>query len=221
MLSSWRTELRFTLRHLMRTPGFSLVATLALALGIGANTAIFSGVNALLLGPMPYSHPEQLVALWEDASVFGFPHNNPAPADFFDWQRQSTSFSGMAALRWSQANLTGSGRPEAVVGKGVTSNFFSVVGTRPFLGRTFTEDEDRAGAKVVLLSHALWQRRFAGDPHAIGRTLHMDNEPHTIIGIMPPAFAIRIGNLITGARLTSLQQRPVYAITTSLKPWRG
>ena len=189
MLARWLTDLRFTLRHLLRTPGFSLAAVLALALGIGANTAIFSGVNALLLGPMPYSHPEQLVGLWEDASVFGFPHNNPAPADFFDWQRQATPFSGMAALRWSNANLTGSGRPEAVVGKGVTSNFFSVLGTQPFLGRTFSEDEDHLGAKVVVLSYALWQRRFGGDLHAIGKTLHMDNEPYTVIGIMPAGFA--------------------------------
>ncbi len=189
MFSSWLTEVHFTFRHLLRTPAFSFVAVLALALGIGANTAIFSGVNALLIGPMPYSQPDRLVVLWEDGTVFGFPHNNPAPGNFFDWRSQSTSFTDMAALRWDHTNLTGVARPESVAGKGVTANFFSVLGAHPLLGRTFTEEEDRAGAKVVLISYGLWQRRFGSDPQTIGQTLHMDGVPYTVVGIMPRAFA--------------------------------
>ncbi len=189
MLERSIAELRFTLRYLARTPGFSLVAILALGLGIGANTAILSGVNALLLGPMPYGNPERLVALWEDASAYDFPRNNPAPANYFDWQRYSHSFSGMAALRWSSANLTGGTRPEAIVGKGVTPNFFSVLKAYPKLGRVFSKEEDRNDAKVVVIGHDLWKRRFNGDRAAIGKTLYMDGQAYSVIGVMPPGFS--------------------------------
>ncbi len=190
MLQRSIAELRFTLRYLARTPGFTLVAILALGLGIGANTAIFSGVNALLLGPMPYGNPERLVALWEDASAFDFPRNTPAPANYFDWQRYSHSFSGMAALRWTtNANLTGGTRPESILGKGVTPNFFSVLKAYPKLGRTFTEQEDRTDAKVVVIGYDLWKRRFNGERAAIGKALYMDGQPYSVIGVMPAGFS--------------------------------
>jgi putative ABC transport system permease protein len=182
-------DLRFVLRSLRNTPGFTVVAILTLAVGIGANTAIFSGIHALLLGPMPYDHPERLAAVWEDASSIGFPHNTPAPGNFADWKRMNKVFADMAALRFRVANLTGQGRPEVVMGRGVTSNFFSVLGARPFLGRTFTAQEDRTGAKLVVISYGLWQRRFGGARNAIGRTLSMNNEPYTVIGVMPAGFA--------------------------------
>ncbi|HTU45837.1 MAG TPA: ABC transporter permease [Bryobacteraceae bacterium] len=182
-------DLRFVVRSLSKTPAFSVVAILTLAVGIGANTAIFSGIHTLLLGPMPYAHPERLVAIWEDASAVGFPHNNPAVANYLDWKRMNHVFTDMAALRFRVKNLTGEGRPEAVLGRGVTSNFFDVLGSRPLLGRTFTEQEDRTGAKVVVIGYGLWQRRFGGARDVIGRTLLMDKEPYTVIGVMRAAFA--------------------------------
>ena len=151
-----------TVRSLRKSTGFTVVAVLALGLGlgIGANTAIFSGVDALLLGPMPYSGSDRLVAVWEDASTIGFARNTPATANYLDWRRLNHVFTDMAALRFRVANLTGEGRPE--LGRGVTANFFEVLGARPLFGRTFTEQEDRTGAKVVVIGYGLWQRRFAG-----------------------------------------------------------
>jgi predicted permease len=160
-----------------------------LAVGIGANTAIFSGIHALLLGPMPYAHPERLVSVWEDASDIGFPHNNPAVANYVDWKRMNHVFTDIAALRFRVSNLTGRGRPEALLGRGVTANFFDVLGSQPYLGRTFTEQEDRAGAKLVVISYGLWQRRFGGARDVIGRPLLMDKQPYTVIGVMPAGFA--------------------------------
>jgi putative ABC transport system permease protein len=177
------------IRSLRKTKGFTIVAVLALGLGIGANTTIFSGVRALLLGPMPYSHPERLVAVWEDSSKIGFPRNTPAPGNFVDWRRMNQIFTDMAALRFGGANLTGGGRSEFVLGRRVTANFFDVLGARPLAGRTFTEQEDSTGAKVVMIGYGLAQRRFPDAREAIGGTLLMNNEPYTVIGVMPPGFA--------------------------------
>src|SRR3954453_22312412 len=115
MPSSLAADISFTLRSLRKSPTFTFIVVLALALGIGANTAIFSGINALLLGPMPYNHPEELVAIWEDASFIGFPHNTPAPANYSDWQRMNHVFTDLAALRSRVANVTGEGRPQVVL----------------------------------------------------------------------------------------------------------
>ncbi|HEX3680980.1 MAG TPA: ABC transporter permease [Bryobacteraceae bacterium] len=182
-------DLRFVFRNLGKTPAFTAIAVMTLAVGIGANTAIFGGIHALLLGHMPYADPERLVAVWEDASTIGFPHNTPAPANYVDWKRMNHVFTDMAALEFRIANLTGQGRPEVAMGRGVTANFFAVLGARPFLGRVFTEQEDRTGAKLAVISYGLWQRRFGGARDAIGRILLMDKEPHTVIGVMPAGFA--------------------------------
>jgi putative ABC transport system permease protein len=182
-------DILVAIRSLRKTAGFTTVAVLALGLGIGANTAIFSGVRALLLGPMPYSHPERLVAVWEDASKIGFARNTPAPGNFADWRRMNQVFTDMAAVRFGGANLTGGDRPEFVLGKGVTANFFDVLGSRPIAGRTFTEQEDNAGAGLVVIGYALAQRRFQDARHAVGATLLMNNRPYTVTGVMPPGFA--------------------------------
>jgi predicted permease len=182
-------DLRYGLRMLRTNPGFSAIAIAALALGIGANTAIFSLVDAVLLRPLPFPDPDRLVMVWEDASRIGFPQNTPAPANFFDWKAQNHVFEDMAAIDWRTYNLTGDGEPEKLDAFGVTANFFSLLGIRPALGRVFAADEDTAGAnKVVLISYGLWQRRYGAERSLIGRPIQLNNEKVTVIGVMPPRF---------------------------------
>ena len=182
------TDLRFALRLLTRVPGFAVTAILVLALGIGANSAIFSVVDAVLIRPLPYADPGRLAMIWEDASAFGMPKNRPAPANFVDWKQQNQVFTGMAAMHSTSANLSGGGPPEEIVGRAVGWNLFPLLGVQPFAGRTFSEEEDRSSAKVVVLSYRLWQRRFAGDPALIGRTISMNDEKYTVAGVMPRDF---------------------------------
>jgi putative ABC transport system permease protein len=182
-------DLRLTFRNLRKQPLFTCVAVLALGLGIGANAAIFSAVNLLLLGSMPYTQPDQLVAVWEDSSFIGFPKNTPAPANFFDWRRMNSVFSGMTAIRWDRANVTGGTEPELVSGRRVMPNFLDILGTRPLYGRNLTEDEDRNNARVVLLNYGFWMRHFGGDTDLTHETLQMDNRTYQVVGVMPPAFA--------------------------------
>src|SRR5215471_12494748 len=179
-------DIRYALRMLAKNPAFTAIAVVALALGIGANTAIFSVVNAVLLRPLPFKHPEQLVMLWENAAHLGFPKDTPSPANFLDWQRQAQSFSGMAAMAERSFNLTGVGEPERLEGRRVSANLFDLLGVPALLGRTFVTDDDRPGTHVVLLSHALWQRRFGSDPSVIGQALALNGEAYTVVGIMPP-----------------------------------
>ena len=138
--------MRYGLRTLLKNPGFTVVAVSALALGIGANSAIFSVVNAVLLRPLSFKNPKQLVMVWENATHLGFPKNTPAPPNFLDWQRQNTVFTGMAALVERSFNLTGVGEPERLDGRRVSANLFDVLGVPPLVGRTFVPDDDRAGA---------------------------------------------------------------------------
>jgi len=184
-------DIRYSLRLLRKSPVFAAVAIATLALGIGATTAIFSSVDAVLIRKLPYADPDRLVMVWEEAAFMGLPRNTPAPGNYYDWIRRSHSFAGMAATRGSSSSLTGEGTPEQVAGRGTTANFFDVLGVRPILGRTFTEDEDRAGAPVVVISYSLWQRRFAGDPHVVGRTLLMNDNRYDVIGVMPSGFVFR------------------------------
>ena len=141
-----------------------MVAVAALALGIGANTAIFSAVEAILLRPLPYFEPDRLVLIWEDSTFIGFPDNTPAPANFVDWRAQNAVFSDMAARQGSSMSLTGDGAPEQLFGQRVSPNFFDVLGVQPAVGRVFTPEEDQAKIQVALLSYGLWQRRFGGSP---------------------------------------------------------
>lgn len=188
METFWQ-DLRFGLRQLLGKPGFTLIAILSLALGIGANTAIFSLVDAVLLRPLPFHEPERLAIVWEDATRVGFPRNTPAPANYADWKAQNQTFEDMAALSWGNYALTEEGEPEKVESQEVTANFFGLLGVKPVLGRTFTPEEDRPGTnRVVLVSHGLWQRRFGGDPALVGKELLLDGRKHTVLGVMPPGF---------------------------------
>jgi len=185
MFADLGQDLRFGLRTLVKNPGFTIVAVIALALGIGANSAIFSVVNAILLRPLPYKSPDQLVAIWEEARHLGFPKDTPSPANFLDWRQQSTVFEGMSAFTERSFNLTGVGEPERLDGRRVSSNLFDVLGVKPIIGRTFVAQEDQPGSKVVLLNESLWKRRFGGDPGVIGRSVNLNGAPYTVVGVLP------------------------------------
>ena len=191
MTQSLFSDLRYGTRLLRQSPVFGAIAVLALALGIGANTAIFSTVHALLLRDLPYTEPDRLVMVWEDSTFAGFPRNTPAPANYFDWKAQNQVFTDMAATRGSTANLTADGPPEQVFGRRVTPNFFDVLGVKPLLGRVFTEEEDRTDPNLVLISYGLWQRRYAGDSGILNRKMLMNGVKFTILGVMPRDFVFR------------------------------
>jgi putative ABC transport system permease protein len=182
-------DIRDGIRGLLKRPGFTVIALITLALGIGANTAIFSVVNAVLLQPLPFQKPEELVIVWEDATFAGFPHNTPAPANYVDWKTQNQSFVDMAASHEDSFNLTGDGEPERVSSYSVTANFFPLLGVQPLLGRNFLEEEDRPGAnKVVMLSYSLWQSRYGGDRNILNREVLLNGEKHQVVGVMPASF---------------------------------
>jgi putative ABC transport system permease protein len=184
------SDLRYGVRRLFKSPGFALIAILALALGIGANSAIFSLVDRVLIRPLPYADPDRLVMVWEDASFISFPRDTPAIANFVDWKKQNQVFTDMAAARDRASSLTGDGVPEMVLGGDVTANLLDVLGIQPMLGRAFTEQEDRSGENVVILSYGLWQSRYARDAGIIGRSILMDGAKTTIIGVMRPGFVL-------------------------------
>jgi putative ABC transport system permease protein len=174
---------------LAKNPGFTAVAVIALALGIGANTAIFSVVNTVLLRPLPYKDPEQLVMVWEDATKHGYPRDTPTAANYIDWRDQNSVFSGMAAIDEINLNLTNAGDPERLKGRRVSANLFALLGVEPQLGRVFNAAEDQPGAQhVAVLSHRLWQRRFGGDANIVNKTLTLDGEAYTVTGVMPARF---------------------------------
>jgi putative ABC transport system permease protein len=189
MWGDLKHDLRYGARMLWKNPGFTAVAVVALALGIGANSAIFSVVNTVLLRPLPYREPERLVMVWEDNSKIGYPRDTPAAANYIDWRDQNQVFEGMAATADLSLNLTGAGEPERFDGKRVSANFFSLLGVEPLHGRAFLPEEDVPGAnKVVVLSHGLWQRRFGSDSGVVGRSITLNGEAYTVVGVMPPGF---------------------------------
>ncbi len=189
MFGDFGHDLRYGSRMLWKNKGFTAVAVIALALGIGANSAIFSVVNTVLLRPLPYKDADRLVIVWEDNTKLGFPNDTPAVANYIDWRNQSTVFEGMAALADLSINLTGAGEPERFDGKRVSANFFSLLGVEPLLGRGFLPEEDVPGANhVVVLSHGLWQRRFGSDKGLVGKSITLNGEGYTVVGVMPPGF---------------------------------
>ena len=176
-------DLRYSLRNLARTPAFTAVALITLALGIGANTAIFSVVNVVLLRALPYADPDRLVVLLHKG-------RNPAShGNFMDWKRDNHVFESMAAAESWTPNLTGVDNPQELPGLRVTPEMFPTLGVAPLLGRNFTADEAHKGKdRVVVLSYSLWQQQFGGDRHVLGQTMQLNGEPYTIIGIMPNGF---------------------------------
>jgi putative ABC transport system permease protein len=187
-------DLRYTARTLLKSPGFAIVTVLTLALGIGANTAIFSAINAVLLRPLPYKEPSRLVTIWADHHLRGGPVDEwTNPADFFDWRSQSHTFEDMADLGGWAPTLIGSGEPELLRGAKISYSMFSVLGVPPALGRDFTAEDDRPNsAHVVVLGDDLWRRQFSADPKVLGKTINLDGIGYEIVGIMPAGFAFPI-----------------------------
>lgn len=180
---------RYGWRQLRRDPWFAGVAALTLALGIGMNGAIFSVVHAVLLRPLPYAEPQELVMVWESRPREGVDDNTVSPADFLDWRARQRVFDGISALFPTSVNLTGSDEPERIDAGNVSASFFGVLGVAPALGRDFREDEEQAGRNlVVILDHGLWQRRFGGNPGVVGTRLTLDGQPHEVIGVLPASF---------------------------------
>ena len=187
-MDSLLQDLRYAARTLLKSPGFTLIAVLTLALGIGANTAIFSVVDAALLRPYPFPEPDRLV------QVHSLAHGQVAavsPADFLDWQKMTRSFTAIAAMDRANMALSGEGPAEEVAGETVTGGFFAVLGVAPALGRTFTAEEEATPEQshAVILGDALWRTRFGADPRIVGRTIRLDGAPWLVVGVMPPGFA--------------------------------
>jgi putative ABC transport system permease protein len=177
-------DVRYGFRMLTKNPGVSVIAVLTLALGIGANTAIFSVVNAVLLNPLPYKDPDRLVSIWENVPQHG--RWRAAPANFLDWKKQNTVFQDVAAFGGATATLTGDGDPEQLSGSAVTPGYFEVVGVQPALGRVFQPEEYQLGNdRVVILGHGLWQRRYGGEQNIINRNITLDGKSCTVVGVMP------------------------------------
>lgn len=181
-------DLRYGARLLLKSPGFSLIVIMVLGLGIGANTAIFSTIDAVLLRPLPFHDPERLVMVWEDASHIGFARNTPAPANFVDWRKQNTVFTDMSAYRFQLANLAGDGTPEQIRGLRTMPNLFPLLGVKPLLGRWIEEKDETSEERVVVISYGLWQRRFGGDPAIVGKTISLSDLNYTVAGVMPANF---------------------------------
>ena len=188
--SFWQ-DLRYGVRMLGKNPGFTAVAVLTLALGIGANAAIFSMINSVLIRALPYPNAEQLVSVWE--TVPGGSRNSVSAGVFKDWRANSSTLAHLTLVKDIRLNLTGGSVPEHIRGLQVTTEYLSVLGITPLLGRGFLAGEDAQGGnnQVVVLTHPFWQRRFGGDPSVVGQTITLNLLPYTVIGVLPPGALLR------------------------------
>ncbi len=197
-------DVRFALRMLLKSPGFTAVAVLTLALGIGANSAIFSVVNGVVLKPLPFVDPDRLAMVFESNLAKGWDRFSVSPANFADWRDQTRAFTRMAAFRMSSFTLTGGDDPEVIDGALVSADLFSLLGAVPLHGRTFLAEEDQPGkSHVVVITHGLWQSRFGTDRDLVGSTLTLNGEPYTVVGIMPPGFRFTPAALYTPIAFTA------------------
>jgi putative ABC transport system permease protein len=190
MHSLWQ-DIRYSARMLMKHPVFTLIAVVTLALGIGANAAIFSVINGLLLRDLPYENSDRIVTLWENNTKENIPRDDVSPANFLDWRERQQSFSDIAFANPNSLDYSGGEEPEVIRASTVSKGFFQIFGVEPLLGRTFLPEEYEEGRnQVVLLSHSVWQRRFGGDGNIVGRTLTLDRKPTTVVGVMPSSFRL-------------------------------
>ncbi|HKE57002.1 MAG TPA: ABC transporter permease [Pyrinomonadaceae bacterium] len=188
-MDTFLKDIRYAVRNLVRRPGFTVIAVVTLGLGIGANTAIFSAINALLLKPLPLPEPDRVVAIWDKAPSRGVVHNEVSMANYLDWRAQSQSYEHLALYRWWSTNLTGVESPERIQGFLVTANFLDALGMKPLMGRNFTTEENQPGKDLVaIITYSLWQRRFGGDPNILNKTIKLNSLTRTVIGVMPERF---------------------------------
>src|ERR1044071_92720 len=182
-------DVRYGFRMLRKSPGVTLAAVVSLALGIGANTAIFSVVNSILLKSLPYAEPERVVLLWGDSRAEGNRRNQVSATDVDDWRRENTSFEEVSTCGDWSATFLGGGEPERVPGTQVGDGFFRVMRGTPMLGRTFLPEEQEEGKdNVIVLGQGLWRRRFGGDPNVVGQAVSLGGRPYTVVGVMPEEF---------------------------------
>ncbi len=183
-------DLRYAIRFLRRSPGFALAVIATLAIGIGANTAVFSLVNGVLLKPLPFESPDQLAMVWGRHTTIG--RETASLPDFLDWKQQSTSFANLAAMAGARYNLSAEGDPTVVRGTRITASLFPVLRIAPALGRAFTPEDERGGAgRVALLGYGFWQRHYGGDREVVGRTIILSGVPHTVVGVAPPSLRLQ------------------------------
>jgi putative ABC transport system permease protein len=188
-MGSLFSDFRYAIRNLIKRPGFTAIAVITLAIGIGANSAIFSAINALLLKPLPIPNQDRVVAIWDKNPSRGVEHNEVAFANYLDWRAQNHSFDQLALERWWSTNLTGGDMPERIQGFLVTTNFFDVVGVKPAQGRNFLDEENQPGKDgVAIIAHSLWQRRFGSDPAIVNKTITTNGISRTVIGVLPEGF---------------------------------
>jgi predicted permease len=190
-LDSLARDIRYGARILIKKPGFTLAAVLTLAIGIGANAGIFSVINAVLLEPLPYDHPDRLVIVWSLLGNAGLSRTPASGPELMELKERSRLFEDFGGIWASNGALTGNNEPEEIKLGYVTANFFSVLGVNPKMGRNFLPEEEGGGTRrSILLSYGLWQRRYGSDPNILGRTIQMEGQPHTVVGVMPPQFSL-------------------------------
>jgi len=182
-------DFRYALRQISKSPGFAAIAVMTLALGIGANSAIFTLVNAVLLRPLPYKDADQLVMVWEQNPHRGWFQNIVSGENLLDWQKQNRVFAGVAAFQSNSFNLSGDNRPEEIAGERVTANLFSVLGVQPLRGRLFLPEEERNDRAAAIISYGLWQQRYGGDPTLVGKQITLNGENYPVVGILPATFS--------------------------------
>ena len=223
-MDAFLNDIRYAIRNLLKRPAFTIIATVTLALGIGANSAIFSAVYSLLLKPLPFPDIDRVITIWDKAPSRGYTHNEVAMANYLDWRAQNHSFAQLALYRWWSVNLTGIDTPERIQGFQVTAKFIDVTGIKPIMGRAFTEEENQPGkGDVAIIANSLWQRRFGGDPNIVGKTITVNRLPLTIVGVMPNTLSYPVpGEIyapltITPALASNRQSHEFYVIGR-LKP---
>jgi putative ABC transport system permease protein len=220
LISELGQDVRYGLRQLRRNPGFTLVAVLTLALGIGANTAMFSVIDAVLLRPLPFPNPSQLIALHEGVPKQGYPTMGFSPPDFAAFEQSQKSFGAVASFRDEPVEISGQGEPERVVAARISSSLFPILGVGPMLGRSFTPQEDLPGNKVAILGYGFWQHRYGGKPDIIGQSITIDRQPYTIIGVMPQGFEFPLRGLQENDAPAALWV-PMAFTPTELVGWGG
>ena len=212
-MRNFTQDLRFAARLLVHSPGFTAIAVIVLALGIGANSAIFSVVDAALLRPLPFHKPAELAVLWERSP--GRAHNRVSPLNFQDWHDQNTAFAAMAAVSGGPRTLETPGGAEEIPGQSVTLEFFKLLAVNPVAGRMFTEQDAATQADVVLISERMWRTRFGADPQLVGGTLKLDGKPFRVAGVVPAeSSALRQASTV----MTEVVLSPMLPVTGAFVP---